>query len=170
MRPIGLAGPGVTAQRPADLSSKKKRRWVFITWYPYCRRSDALAEQLGARSYLVHNDSRSENGPYTPQIAMAVSINTAYTDLWHRVGGPAVATMAQQFGVNTDAACITASCGGTGKMENEAGVALGQASLTVVEQATMLATIDNGGVYHSAHIIASIGQNSQNTAMMWALW
>src|SRR5437867_8805207 len=27
---------------------------VFITWYPYCRRSDALAEQLGARSYLIH--------------------------------------------------------------------------------------------------------------------
>ena len=30
------------------------RPWVFITWYPYCRRSDRLAEQLGARSYLVH--------------------------------------------------------------------------------------------------------------------
>ena len=111
-------------------------------------------------SYLVHNDSMSENGPYTPQIAMAVSINTAYADLWHRVGGPAVANMAQDFGVNTNAACITASCGGNSKMEDEAGVALGQASLTVVEQATMLATIDNGGIYHSAHIIGSIGQNN----------
>src|SRR3989442_1114157 len=30
------------------------RRWVFITWYPYCRRSDALGQQLGAPSYLVH--------------------------------------------------------------------------------------------------------------------
>jgi glycosyltransferase involved in cell wall biosynthesis len=30
------------------------RRWIFITWYPYCRRSDALGEQIGARSYLVH--------------------------------------------------------------------------------------------------------------------
>jgi membrane peptidoglycan carboxypeptidase len=115
-------------------------------------------------SYLVHNDSQSENGPYTPQIAMAVSINTAYADLWHRVGGHAVATMAQQFGVDTDAACITASCGGTGKMENQAGVALGQASLTVLEQATMLATIANGGNYHSAHIVASIGHNTQNSA------
>jgi membrane peptidoglycan carboxypeptidase len=112
----------------------------------------------------VSNDSRSENGPYTPQIAMAVSINTAYADLWHRVGGKAVANMAQQFGVNTDAACITAMCGKTLAMQDEAGVALGQASLTVVEQATMLATIDNGGVYHNAHIIASIGQNSQNSA------
>ena len=115
-------------------------------------------------SYLVHNDSQSENGPYTPQIAMAVSINTAYADLWHRVGGHAVATMAQQFGVDTDASCITASCGGTDKMENQAGVALGQASLTVLEQATMLATIANGGTYHSAHIVASIGHNTQNTA------
>ena len=55
----------------------------------------------------MHNDSAEENGPYTPQIAMAVSINTAYADLWHTVGGPAVASMAQEFGVDTAAACIT---------------------------------------------------------------
>src|SRR5215472_4862666 len=111
-------------------------------------------------SYQVRNDSTAENGPYTPQIAMAVSINTAYADLWHRVGGTAVANMAQEFGVNTNAACITTSCGKTEPMEHQAGVALGQASLTVVEQATMLAAIDNGGVYHSSHIIGSIGQNN----------
>ena len=35
---------------------------------------------------------------YTPQIAMAVSINTAYADLWHRVGGTAVANMASSSG------------------------------------------------------------------------
>jgi membrane peptidoglycan carboxypeptidase len=112
--------------------------------------------------YPVHNDSAAENGPYTPQIAMAVSINTAYADLWHTVGGKAVADMAQEFGVDTNAACITASCG-TGKdtipaMQDEAGVALGQASLTIAEQATMLATIDNGGIYHSAHVITSLAQ------------
>jgi len=94
-------------------------------------------------SYLVHNDSQSENGPYTPQIAMAVSINTAYADLWHRVGGSRRCYHGAAIrGVNTNARCITASCSGNFKMENEAGVALGQASLTVVEQATMLATID----------------------------
>jgi membrane peptidoglycan carboxypeptidase len=111
-------------------------------------------------SYLVSNDSTAENGPYTPQIAMAVSINTAYADLWHRVGGAAVASMAQEFGVDTAAACITANCV-TGKhiveaMQHQAGVALGQASLTLVEQATMLATIDNGGVYHTPHVITAI--------------
>jgi membrane peptidoglycan carboxypeptidase len=116
-------------------------------------------------SHIVHNDSQSENGPYTPQIAMAVSINTAYADLWHRVGGTAVANIAQEFGVNTDAACITASCPENPYgMKHQAGVALGQASLSVLEQASMLATIDNGGVYHSAHVVASIGHNTQNSA------
>ena len=114
--------------------------------------------------YPVHNDSGAENGPYTPQIAMAVSINTAYTDLWHTVQGPAVAQMAQDFGVDTNAACITHSCG-TGKNEvpamvDQAGVALGQASLTVGEQATMLATIDDNGIYHDAHVVTSITRNN----------
>jgi membrane peptidoglycan carboxypeptidase len=116
-------------------------------------------------SHIVRNDSQSENGPYTPQIAMAVSINTAYADLWHRVGGTAVANLAQEFGVNTDAACITAPCPRNPYgMKDEAGVALGQASLSVLEQASMLATIDNGGVYHNAHVVASIGHNTQNSA------
>ncbi len=26
----------------------------FITWYPYCRRSDAIAEALGGESHLIH--------------------------------------------------------------------------------------------------------------------
>ena len=104
--------------------------------------------------YKVTNDDVGENGPFTPQLAMAESINTAYTDLWHYVGGAAVADMAQAFGVNTTAAGIT----GPGGMEDEAGIALGQASLTVGEQATMLATIDDGGVYHDAHVISSITQ------------
>lgn len=29
-------------------------RSSFITWYPYCRRSDAIAEALGGTSHLVH--------------------------------------------------------------------------------------------------------------------
>ncbi len=54
--------------------------------------------------------------------------------------------------MDTDAACITRAAGWATyvpAMEDEAGVALGQASLTIVEQATMLATIDNGGTYHT---------------------
>ena len=72
-------------------------------------------------------------------------------------GGTNVVSMAQAFGVNTDAAGITA---GPGMEKDQAGVALGQASLTLVEQATMLATIDNGGVYHTPHVITSITQSN----------
>ena len=39
-------------------------------------------------SLPVNNDSPGENGPYTPQVAMAASINTAYANLWHAVAGP----------------------------------------------------------------------------------
>jgi membrane peptidoglycan carboxypeptidase len=118
-------------------------------------------------SPVVSNDDAGENGPYTPQVAMAASINTAYSDLWHVVGGSAVANMAQLFGVDTDAACITHSCG-KGKnyvpaMEHEYGVTLGQASLTVTEQASMLATIDDNGVYHDPHLITAITQNNVPT-------
>jgi membrane peptidoglycan carboxypeptidase len=83
---------------------------------------------------------------------MGASINTAYADLWHRVAGPGgqdVLSMAHDFGVD-----IVHS--GLKSMANEYGIALGQASLSVTEQATMLATIDNGGIYHSAHVITSI--------------
>ena len=114
--------------------------------------------------YPVHERLAAENGPYTPQMAMAMSINTAYADLWHTVAGndgTSVANMAQEFGVNTEAAGITGPCT---DMKNQAGVALGQASLTVREQATMLATIDNGGVYHNAHTCRSVDHPEQRPA------
>ena len=43
-----------SAQEEARVARSPARPRVFITWYPYCRRSDALAQQLGARSYLIH--------------------------------------------------------------------------------------------------------------------
>jgi membrane peptidoglycan carboxypeptidase len=119
---------------------------------PMVYSSAVLPADSAGWSLPVGNDSAGENGPYTPQIAMGASINTAYADLWHRVAGPGgqdVLSMAQDFGVNIDAS-------GLKSMANEYGIALGQASLTVTEQATMLATIDNGGIYHSAHVITSI--------------
>jgi membrane peptidoglycan carboxypeptidase len=101
--------------------------------------------------YPMSNDSTAENGAFSPQDAMTNSVNTAYADLWHYVGGHAVVHMASMFGVRTDLSGLTG-------MEHEAGVALGQASLSVLEQATMLAAIDNGGTYHAAHVIGSISQ------------
>jgi len=104
----------------------------------------------------MSNDSPGENGAFSPQDAMTNSVNTAYADLWHYVGGAAVVHMAAMFGVRTDP--ITKGGSGLASMEHEAGVALGQASLSVLEQATMLSAIDNDGTYHAAHVIGSISQ------------
>jgi len=124
--------------------------------------STALPAASDGWSKLVTNDSSGENGPFTPQMAMAESINTAFSDLWHVVAGVgsttvanSVGQMAQAFGVDTNAAGIT----GPDDMQDDYGVTLGQASLTVEEQASMLATIDDNGVYHDPHLIVSISQN-----------
>ena len=112
-------------------------------------------------SIPVNNDSPGENGPYTPQIAMAASINTAYANLWHAVAGPGgmnVLYMAQSFGVN-----IKDPASGMYASKDEATLALGQASLTVAEQASMLATIDDNGVYHDQHLITKLTQNNVQT-------
>ena len=108
--------------------------------------------------YPMGNDSYAENGVFSPQDAMTNSVNTAFGDLWHRVGGAAVVQMAANYGVNTQLADLS----GTDSMEHEAGVALGQASITVGEQATMLATIDDGGTWHQIHIVKSISQGGLN--------
>jgi membrane peptidoglycan carboxypeptidase len=103
--------------------------------------------------YHMSNDSTDENGAFNPQDAMTNSVNTAYADLWHYVGGASVVHMASMFGVNTTVSGLTS-------MQHEAGVALGQASLTVADQATMLAALDDGGVYHQIHIVSSVTQES----------
>jgi membrane peptidoglycan carboxypeptidase len=109
--------------------------------------------------YAMSNDSAAENGAFNAQDAMTNSVNTAYADLWHYVGGPSVVHMASNFGVDTVGS-------GLQTMRDEAGVALGQASLTVGEQATMLAALDNGGVYHRIHIIGSISQGATQYPLM----
>jgi membrane peptidoglycan carboxypeptidase len=98
------------------------------------------------------NDDFSENGAYSPQQAMTSSINTAYADLWHRVAGPTgqnVVNMASSYGVDVNLADLPS-------MQDEAGIALGQGSLTVGEQADTLATIDNGGTWNQLHIVKQI--------------
>jgi membrane peptidoglycan carboxypeptidase len=106
--------------------------------------------------FEVSNDEVSNpNRPVTPVEATALSLNTAYADLWHRValnaanGQYSVVNMAKALGVDTAAS-------GLNTMHDEAGTALGQASLTVEEQATMIATLADGGIYHTPHVIKQI--------------
>jgi membrane peptidoglycan carboxypeptidase len=111
--------------------------------------------------YQVNNDEVSNpNRPVSVADATSLSLNTAYADLWHRValnpntGAHNVVDMAKSFGVDPQAS-------GLWTMRDEAGTALGQASLTVEEQANTIATLADGGVYHTPHVIKSIQNGAQ---------
>jgi membrane peptidoglycan carboxypeptidase len=124
----------------------------------------SLHNPNAAQYYEVTNDEVSNpNRPVTPVEATAMSLNTAYADLWHRValnasnGQHNVVNMAKAFGVDV-APARPDGTGGSGlvTMQDEAGTALGQASLTVEEQATMIATLADNGIYHTPHVIQQI--------------
>jgi membrane peptidoglycan carboxypeptidase len=113
--------------------------------------------QPGPGWYEISNDESGNNnfGPVSVQTATAASLNTAYADLWHQValnpqtGAHNVVNMARAFGVDIQASGLVG-------MEDQAGTALGQASLTVEEQATTIAALANNGQYVTPHVIAKI--------------
>jgi membrane peptidoglycan carboxypeptidase len=116
--------------------------------------------QASAEWFPVTNDGNANYGPMSVQNAFAQSSNVAFTDLIHRVGTVPVINLAQDFGVNIS----PYAQGGSGLDDDggEVGVALGIASISVNEQDTMLATIDNGGTYHEAHLVVSVTAPDQN--------
>ncbi len=92
----------------------------------------------------------SENyGPITVAKAAAVSSNSAFADLAHRVGTANIVKMARAFGVDAKASGLDNEIGGV-------GMALGQASLTVAEQANTFSTLAAGGVDTTQHVISKI--------------
>jgi membrane peptidoglycan carboxypeptidase len=86
--------------------------------------------------------------------ATAQSLNTAYTDLTHRVGTQNVIDMARSFGVNTGPYPRVGS--GLQSQVGQVGIALGTAAITVEEQATMFATLAADGQYVTPHVIKQI--------------
>jgi membrane peptidoglycan carboxypeptidase len=104
-------------------------------------------------AFQFNNDCLCDMGPLTVQNAFAQSSNTAFTDLAHRVGTQNIINLAQDMGVNTQTYPNGSSLQ---SYVNQIGLALGTAALTINEQDTMLATIDNGGTYHQAHVVVSI--------------
>jgi membrane peptidoglycan carboxypeptidase len=84
------------------------------------------------------------------QDALAQSSNVGFSDLAHKTTTSSVIKMAQDMGVNIAA---YPSGSNLSQMVGEAGLALGTASLTVNEQAQMLAAIADDGEYHQAHLI-----------------
>jgi membrane peptidoglycan carboxypeptidase len=121
----------------------------------------SLQNPNGVSWFQVHNDEvTNPNRPVSVVEATAMSLNTAYADLWHRVafsqatGAHNVVNMAAAFGVDTHASGLTT-------FQDEAGTALGQGSLTVEEQATMIATLAAGGEYVTPHVIKKITDGFQ---------
>jgi membrane peptidoglycan carboxypeptidase len=127
--------------------------WIPPDWEPDTKASLTKPANPAGWYEVVNDEVSNPNRPVTVTQATAMSLNTAYTDLWHRVavsnGQYNVVNMAKAFGVDTQASGLWA-------MRNEAGTALGQASLTVAEQAGMIATLADLGVYHSQHMISKI--------------
>jgi membrane peptidoglycan carboxypeptidase len=104
--------------------------------------------------HMFSNDEGDgATGPQTVVNATAQSLNTAYTDLTHRVGTQNVINMAKAFGVNTgnypNGSNLQAD-------EGEIGIALGQNALTVGEQANTFATLAANGEYTTPHVIKDI--------------
>ena len=120
--------------------------------------SATSAGQAVGESYEVTNDGNASYGGVSVQLATAASVNTAYTDLIHKVGTANVVKTAQALGVNT--ASILQGGSNLINQIGQAGMALGTASLSVTEQATMLAAVDDNGTYHSAHVIQQITQGN----------
>ena len=120
--------------------------------------STSACSQNNLSSYFpVQNDGGEVIGDpkklwgVSPQTALAQSSNTAFTDLAHRVTTSKIIQMAQSYGVNI--AAFTSGGSNLSQMVGQVGLALGTASLTVNEQATMLSSIADNGVYHTAHLI-----------------
>jgi membrane peptidoglycan carboxypeptidase len=93
-------------------------------------------------------------GPQSVIYSTAQSLNTAYTDLTHRVGTQNVINMARSFGVNTGPYPRVGS--GLQSQVGQVGIALGTAAITVEEQATMFATLAADGQYATPHVIKQI--------------
>ncbi|MGN6792628.1 MAG: transglycosylase domain-containing protein [Streptosporangiaceae bacterium] len=105
----------------------------------------------------VTPDNATKNGPVRVNAATAASSNPAFVDLAHRVGTQYIIDLAHDFGVAVKGKYSS-------KLQSylgETGIALGIASLKVVEQASTFATLANGGVYHTPHVIAKITKNGQ---------
>jgi membrane peptidoglycan carboxypeptidase len=116
--------------------------------------------QALTNSFPFNNDDDESLGPLTVQNAFAQSSNTAFTDLAHRVSTESIINLAGEMGVN-----LKAYPDGSGLQgfEGDVGMALGTAALTINEQDTMLATIDDDGTYHQAHAIVSVTSPTTGT-------
>ena len=137
-------------------------------WIPPVSQPSTYASQSTpadtSQWYEVGNDAGDAQANGVSVVtASAESLNTAYTDLYHRVAGTDgmnMINMAKSFGVN-----VASTASGLYTQRDEVGTALGQASLTVEEQASTFATLADNGQYNAPHVILEIQQQLPGQAM-----
>jgi membrane peptidoglycan carboxypeptidase len=117
--------------------------------------------------YLPFNEAGENSGPISAQKAAAISSDPAFEDLAHRVGVQNLLGMVQKFGVGQNPFSSTGKNDMT-ELNNQFGqdshastagsvaISLGEGDLTAVEQASLFATLANGGIYHTPHVISRI--------------
>ena len=138
-------------------------------WIPPVSQPDTYASQSQPATanssswYEVGNDAGDAQANGVSVVtSTAESLNTAYTDLYHRVAGSDgmnMVNLAKSFGVDVS------SASGLYTQRDEVGTALGQASLTVGEQASTFATLANNGTYVAPHVILQIQQQKPGQAL-----
>jgi membrane peptidoglycan carboxypeptidase len=117
--------------------------------------------------YLPFNEPSENSGALAVQKAAAISSDPAFEDLAHRDGVQNVINMTKKFGVGqtpfteggvNDWKALNAQFGINSKRDTAGSVAiaLGEGDLTAVEQASTFATLADGGIYHSPHVVAKI--------------
>jgi len=131
-------------------------------------RTPPTSQDLNQRYYFPFNEpSEDSKHPLTVATAAAISSDPAFEDLAHRDGVQNVIDMTKQFGVGqtpftqgttNDWTAMNAQFGKTSKLSTggSVAIALGESDLTAVEQASTFATLADGGVYHTPHVIARI--------------
>jgi membrane peptidoglycan carboxypeptidase len=117
--------------------------------------------------YLEFNEPGEKSGPISAQKAAAISSDPAFEDLAHRVGVQNLLGVVQRFGVGQNPFSSTGKNDMT-ELNNQFGdqshastagsvaISLGEGDLTAVEQASLFATLANGGIYHTPHVITKI--------------
>jgi membrane peptidoglycan carboxypeptidase len=124
--------------------------------------------EVSQQYYWPFNEADEDSGALHVAKAAAISSDPAFMDLAHRVGVQNIITMAKEMGVGqtpfnqdgNDYTALNDQFGDNSKSDTAGAVtiALGEGQLTAVEQASMLATFADDGVYHNPHVISQIIQ------------
>ncbi len=141
----------------------------------------ATTAQATANGWWLSNSEGVGGGPLPVPEATAISSDPAFGDLTHRVGVQNIINMVQNFGVGStpltyeslvqtanghvkyvpnDLVAMQDTFGSNGVYANSIQITYGQPPLTAIEQASMMATLADDGLFHTPHVIAKLYQGS----------